>query len=281
MAIILPHDVIDGGSTPRSGTAIILHGILGSRRNWRSFTRRLAARYPHWRYVTVDLRGHGDAHGAAEPHTVDACARDVARLAHTLGEPPRAVIGHSFGGKIALRYAALFPAHLEAVWSLDSPPGPWRRGADGGEIRRLMDTIRALPMPAASRKRVRAHFSASGFDRSVAGWMSTNVHQVEGGVRWRFDLGVVEALMADYAATDVWDVVERPGGRVSPHIVLAGAGARWSAADRRRLLAAGSTTVHLLPDAGHWVHVDDPQGVLRALGATLGSAGPDAVAPGS
>lgn len=279
MAIILPHDVVGGG--PPSHTAIILHGILGSRRNWRSFTRRLAQRYPHWRCVTVDLRGHGDAHGASGPHTVDACARDVARLTDTLGAAPRAVIGHSFGGKVALRYAALFPVDLKAVWSLDSPPGLWRRDADGGEIGRLMATIRALPMPTASRKVVNAHFLASGFGRDVAGWMSTSVRRVEGGVRWRFDLDVVEALMADYATTDAWDAVERPLGRVSPHILLAGAGARWIAADRRRLLAADAATVHVLPDAGHWVHVDDPEGVIETLGATFRPAASDPVASGS
>ena len=30
--------------------------------------------------------------------------------------------------------------------------------------------------------------------------------------------------------------------------------------------------VHLLPDAGHWVHTDNPEGLLRILAPSLGSA---------
>jgi len=266
---ILPHDFIDGANAAPGRTAFILHGILGSRRNWRSFTRRLARTYPGWRYVTVDLRGHGDAHGLPGPHTVDACAADLARLAEAIGEAPRAVVGHSFGGKVALRYAARAPTGLTSVWSLDSPPGLWRRGAGGDEISRVFATIRRLPMPAESRVAVSDHFTAHGFGRGVAGWMTTNVRRTQGGVEWRFELSVLEALLSDYATLDAWDVIERPPAGVTPHVLMAGQGARWSEVARRRLDRAHKARQHTLEESGHWVHVDDPDGLIIALGDTF------------
>ncbi len=266
---ILPHDLIDGADGTPGRTAFILHGILGSRRNWRSFTRRLARRYPGWRYVTVDLRGHGDAHGLPGPHTVDACAEDLARLAEALGQAPSAVVGHSFGGKVALRYAARAPSGLSSVWCLDSPPGLWRRETGGDEIARVFAAIRGLPMPAVSRVAVSDHFTAHGFGRSVSGWMTTNVRRTKDGVEWRFDLSVLEALISDYAALDAWDVVERPPAGVTPHILMAGEGARWTDVARRRLDHAGMARQHTLARSGHWVHVDDPEGLMTALGDTF------------
>src|SRR5690606_41911913 len=40
---------------------LFLHGILGRRSNWRSFSRRWVAARPGWGAVLVDLRGHGDS----------------------------------------------------------------------------------------------------------------------------------------------------------------------------------------------------------------------------
>jgi len=269
MDYILPHDIIDGAHPTPGQTAFILHGILGSRRNWRSFTRRLAQRYPDWRYVTVDLRGHGDAHGLPGPHTVDACAADLARLAAALGTAPLSVVGHSFGGKVALRYAARAPANLTSVWSLDSPPGLWRRETAGDEIARVFAAIRSLAMPAENRVAVSEHFVAQGFGRGVAGWMTTNVHRTAQGVEWRFDLPVLESLISDYANLDVWDVIERPPTGVVPHVLVAGKGARWSSVAQRRLASAGQARQHHLAESGHWVHVDDPDGLMDALGETF------------
>lgn len=265
----LPHDIIDGANADPAHVVFVLHGILGSRRNWRSFTRRLAKQYPDWRYITVDLRGHGDAHGLPGPHTVDACAGDLARLATALDVQPRAVIGHSFGGKVALRYAALTPDGLEAVWSLDSPPGRWHRGAGGDEIARVFAAIRSLPMPAENRVAVSEHFVAEGFGRGIAGWMTTNVRRTDTGVVWRFDLPVLEALLSDYATLDVWDVLEQPPSGVTPHVLVAGRGQRWSTVAQGRLTRAFATRTHTLANSGHWVHVDDPEGLMVALGATL------------
>ena len=56
------------------------HGILGSKRNWRTPANLLAKTQPGIKVLTVDHRGHGNSHGAFltdRNHTVDACAMDL------------------------------------------------------------------------------------------------------------------------------------------------------------------------------------------------------------
>jgi len=247
------------GEGPRR--AFVLHGILGSRGNWRGFSRRLVREHPGWRLVLVDLRNHGDSHGAPGPHTVATCAADLVTVAQRTG-PPEVVVGHSFGGKVALAYARDHGAELQQVWALDSPPGP--RAVDGGDVAAVVDAIRRLPMPVSHRAAVVTHFRALGFSEMVAGWMTTNLRRLEGeaSFNWRFDLQGVEEMLTDYAHLDLRGVVA--GSPADIHLLRAGRNDRWSPEDARLV-------TDVLPDAGHWVHVDDPDGLLEVIRPTFAS----------
>ncbi|CAN0888061.1 Abhydrolase domain-containing protein C22H12.03 [Linum grandiflorum] len=85
-------------------TAVLLHGILGSRKNWGSFAKRLAQEFPMWQFLLVDLRCHGDSASVSRrgPHSVSSTALDVLKLVAHLRITPRVLIGHSFGGKVVL-----------------------------------------------------------------------------------------------------------------------------------------------------------------------------------
>ena len=97
----------------------ILHGILGSGRNWRSFARALAKSRPDWGFVLPDLRNHGATGPLPGPHTLSACVADLDGL-----PAPDWVAGHSFGGKVALAWAAErgLDSDVRDVWVLDSIP---------------------------------------------------------------------------------------------------------------------------------------------------------------
>ena len=110
--------------------ALVLHGLMGSGRNWRTFTRALSAQLARggtpWRFALVDHIWHGHTFGDAkhrewrnpsrETLTNGACAVDLAARAigdfatHVRatqgGARVAAVLGHSLGGKIALKHLA-------------------------------------------------------------------------------------------------------------------------------------------------------------------------------
>jgi esterase len=230
--------------------------------------RRLAQAHPEWRFVLVDLRGHGDSHGFSDAHTVEACALDIRALTEEIGHTPEVMIGHSFGGKVALIYGRLRPPALKTIWSLDSPPGT-DIVASAMSIERVIETARAAPTPFSHRLAAVPHFEAAGYQRAVAAWMTTNLKRGDGGFVWRFDLDIVQTLLEDYQKQSLWPFLEDLDRRVNVHFLLAGKSAWWRGPVEERLMALDRSFVHVLADAGHWVHMDDPDGLIEAISSAL------------
>ncbi|TVU36270.1 hypothetical protein EJB05_18197, partial [Eragrostis curvula] len=116
-----------------------------------SFAKRLAQEFPMWQFLLVDLRCHGDSASIKKrgPHTVASTARDVLKLIVQLRLNPRVLVGHSFGGKVALsmvEQAAKPLARPVRVWVLDATPGKVRAGGDGEDHpAELIEFLRRMP----------------------------------------------------------------------------------------------------------------------------------------
>jgi len=272
----LAHAVVAAeGATPRR-YILFLHGILGSGGNWRTFARRLVAARPSWGAVLVDLRMHGASQGFSPPHTLAACAEDLQRLEAELGLPVAAVLGHSFGGKVALEYAARRP-DLEIAWILDSSPGarPDARGSESTvRIVRLLETV---PERFAKREAFIDWVVAHGTDRPIAMWLAMNLRVAQDGEGYalRVDLPALRSLLDDYFARDEWPVIEeaieRTSSRTRFHLIVGGRSSVLDAAELQHAqgLAAGSdrVSVHVIPEAGHWLHVDAPDALFDLVAA--------------
>lgn len=249
-----------------------LHGIFGAGRNWRSVARRLVESRPAWGGVLVDLRMHGESSGFPPPHTLEACAEDLERLVRGRGRPAAAVLGHSFGGKVALAYAARHPEGLEQAWIVDSTPAAGRR--EGSAVA-MLEALRALPGPFASRQEAVEGLRARGFAEPVARWMATNLTEgdaEESGWRWGLDLDAMEALLEDFFRVDLWDVVEGTPPGVELHFVKAEGSKvleeKAVARIERAGAEGGTVRLHRLP-GGHWLNVDAPDELSRLLSEGL------------
>ncbi|MFQ5691143.1 MAG: alpha/beta fold hydrolase [Gemmatimonadota bacterium] len=245
--------------------AYFLHGLLGAGRNWRSIARRLVENRPEWGALLVDLRMHGSSVGFPGPHTLAACARDVRRLAAHLGTGPAALLGHSFGGKVALRYVDDGVVDLEQAWIIDSTPSvcPPRGGAV-----EMLKAVRALPSRFPSRLEAVSLLQAFGFPSSMANWMSTNLVRIEGEMTWRFDVAAMEQLLADFLRADLWKVVESAVDRPEFHFVRATASDVLSEDDVQRILRLedrGRSVRVYSVNGGHWLNADNPSAVVGLL----------------
>lgn len=260
---LLAHEqVATDGATPEHWL-FILHGIYGAGRNWGSVARELVRRHPEWGVLLVDLRQHGASQGFPPPHTIAAAAADLDRLADATVRPD-AVLGHSFGGKVALAFAASDPPSLEQVWMIDSTPSAREPGGSAWE---MLAAIRALPDRFDSRDAFVDSLVAHGFDAPVARWMATNLERGDDGLRWRFDPDAMEALLRDFFRTDLWPVLERPHGAVV-HAVRADRSSVLSQEDTARVQAADRAVLHTVA-SGHWVNADNPDALLALLDAHL------------
>jgi pimeloyl-ACP methyl ester carboxylesterase len=261
------------GSTP-SRWMLVLHGILGSGGNFRSFARRVALAYPDWGMVLVDLRAHGQSLDAPPPHTVAAAAEDLVHLGSALGLEVRGVMGHSFGGKVALAYAEKRRGELDEVWVLDASPGPRADGMQSEGAPRVIAVLDALPETFPSRERFMETLRERGLSQQITEWLAMNVRRADDGFRFRLDLGVIKALLADCFALDLFPALEDPGLARRVHFVLGGRSDTVSGTDRAHLEALAAQgplalSVTVLDDAGHWLHADDPDGLFAVVGSAL------------
>jgi pimeloyl-ACP methyl ester carboxylesterase len=92
-----------GGDGP---PLVLVHGLGGTVENWRALGPSLAAGH---RVLVPDLPGHGHSEPLAEAHDVDALAEVVVAIADAERISDAVWIGHSLGGVVALRAAALHP----------------------------------------------------------------------------------------------------------------------------------------------------------------------------
>jgi pimeloyl-ACP methyl ester carboxylesterase len=94
-------------ASPVRPTTVLVHGLDSCRETWNGVLADLAkAGYPA---VALDLRGHGESPlGPPEDFSADSLARDVLEAVATHGvHRPVVLVGHSMGGRIAMRCAAL------------------------------------------------------------------------------------------------------------------------------------------------------------------------------
>ncbi|XP_059063348.1 uncharacterized protein LOC131072196 isoform X3 [Cryptomeria japonica] len=283
-------------SVPEPPTAVLLHGILGGRKNWGSFARRLAREFPTWQFLLVDLRCHGDSASIPKPapHTVASAAQDVLQLVGQLRLTPRVLVGHSFGGKgwncaVALSMAdqAAKPlARPVRVWVLDATPGKVHAGGDGEDHpAELISLLCQMPKQVASKHYVIDTLVQNGFSREIAQWITTSLRPVNSfgtaitGFQWVFELQGIAEMYRSYENTKLWQVVENVPEGVHVDFLRAERSLhRWAHEDIQRIHAAeelaasegAGVQMHVLEDSGHWVHADNPDGLFRVLASSFG-----------
>ncbi|MBI1368056.1 MAG: alpha/beta fold hydrolase [Planctomycetes bacterium] len=238
----------------------VLHGAFGSGRNWMGVMRPVVEARHDYAAVLVDLRGHGRSTDLPGEPTFDRTAADL----YALGRFD-AVLGHSFGGKVAMQYAQSKPPGLRQVWVIDSTPAV-REPA--GEAWTMLHHLRALPDAFDTRAEAVAGLAERGLSEPIAQWMAMNLHNDGGRFTWRIDLDAIEHLLMGFYQADLWPLIDAPPEGVEVHLVKATRSSLLTDAACERIAAAKSVhgRVHLHHvEGGHWLNVDNPQALADLL----------------
>ena len=241
----------------------MLHGIYGRGRNWQTVARAVVNQRPEYACWLVDLPHHGESPAGNHGDSVVGVALDLADWLKANSIAPDAVLGQSYGGKIALALAAQPRETPPQVWIIDSTP---EVKTPSGTAWAMLDLVRRLPQRFQTRDEAIEALTKGGYALGVAQWMATNLVRDDTGFVWKLDFEAMERLLRDFFTTDLWGVVESPAEGADIHFLKASESSAISAEAVARLEAAGGGRVHLHHrQGGHWIHAESPEVVTELL----------------
>ncbi len=238
---------------------LILHGLFGSSRNWRSIGKRLAEKC---RVYAIDQRNHGKScHANALDYSV--LADDVLEFVDRQGIGPLAVVGHSMGGKVAATVALESPSHVTHLVVVDIAPL-----RPSTETRTILDALlRTDVSKCASRQEVDGRLAVMVADARTRNFLLTNLERDrDGALAWRMNLAAIEAHYEEIAAP----IATRATFGGPALFVNGGRSEHLRSTDRTpiRELLPGAEFVEV-EEAGHWVHADAPDRFVAVVLAFL------------
>jgi len=239
---------------------VILHGLLGSSRNWTTAGKMLARTFE---VFALDVRGHGDSPFAPPPdheYSYSAMAADVAAWLDARGVRRPILLGHSLGGKIAMRLAMDDPARLRALIVADIAPRNYEpHHAAAFAAMRGLD-LANLKSRAEAEKILCSRLE----DQNLARFLLTNlVREADDAFRWRMDVEGLFAALPQLAQSPLAPGESYPG----PALFLRGDQSDFIRESDRPQIAAHFSRHQILAlgRAGHNLHVDQPAAFTAAL----------------
>ena len=236
---------------------LIAHGLFGSGRNWGVIARRLSATR---RVVAVDMRNHGDSPWH-DRHDYPALAADLAEVIEAEGGRAH-VLGHSMGGKAAMMLALTRPDLVASLVVADIAPVSYGH-TQLHNIRAMQAVdLNGLRNRAEAEARLAQHLD----DPALRAFFLQSLDLRADPARWRLNLAALEANMPAILS---WpDIAARFDGAA---LFLTGARSDYVRPEHRAAIAALFPKARFarLPEAGHWLHADNPRAFEAAVDVWL------------
>jgi len=256
---------LDSGDGP---AVMFIHGLTSSHRNWVHLIQKLDTDH---RVVAPDLFGHGASDKLMGDYSLGAHAATLRDLLDRLDIDQVTLVGHSFGGGIAMQFCYLFPERVERLVLV----------ASGGLGRSVSPLLRAATLPGAgvllpliASGWVRGRAEAAGRILSSTGWRaSSDTTEIWRGFTSLADADTRRAFLATTRG-----VIDPGGQTVTAHdhlpmaiqvptLVVWGTKDRmipaWHATTAHEVIA--NSRVVLFEGAGHFPHLDQPERFAQLL----------------
>ncbi|MBY0427044.1 MAG: alpha/beta fold hydrolase [Cytophagales bacterium] len=234
---------------------IILHGLFGSGDNWQSIAKNLSE---HYTVYLVDARNHGRS-PQSDLFNYSSMANDLSAFISEQEIVNPIIVGHSMGGKTAMKYAVRTKNPIKGLVIVDIAPRyykPHHQQYIAGLMAINLDTL-------TSRSEAEQIMENHVTEISERQFLLKNLYRTdEGKFAWRFNLDVI-ASQIDNIGEELSDSYTTE----IPTLFIKGENSNYiqdKDTEQIKHIFTHSEIVSI-PGAGHWVHAEKPTEFLSAL----------------
>ncbi|HZL11937.1 MAG TPA: alpha/beta fold hydrolase [Prolixibacteraceae bacterium] len=257
---------VDGSGMP----LVIIHGLYGSSDNWLTVAKKLSSGF---QVFSIDQRNHGRSPNSEE-HSYEALKNDLADFFDQQKIEKAIVMGHSMGGKTAMCFAADYPERIEKLIVVDIAPKDYFLLNDESQYHLHNNILRAMLeidfSKIESRKQVENFLNERIDGTSIVQFLLKNVHRNKETrqFEWRLNAPVLYDNLDEIinGVNAHWFDDRIPISNY-PVLFIKGALSNY-------ILPEDYPSIHRIypeaiiveiPDAGHWLHAEQPQLFMEAV----------------
>ena len=232
---------------------VILHGLFGSSDNWQTLGRQFAENFTVY---LVDQRNHGHS-PHSEVFSYEILANDLREFFVDHGISKATVLGHSMGGKTAMRFAQLYPEKIEKLILVDMGIKSY-----SPHHQDILAAFHALDLQnLESRKDAEAEMESRIPDFGIRQFLLKNLYRkTKTEFAWRVNFQVLERKMDEILVALPETVVEKPTlfiyGEKSNYI---------KERDFNPIRKIFPKAEFVALPTGHWVHAEDAEGFYKIV----------------
>jgi pimeloyl-ACP methyl ester carboxylesterase len=248
---------------------IIIHGLYGSSDNWLRIGKALADSYTVY---LVDQRNHGQS-PHTDIHDYPSMRDDLLEFMDRHAIPKAILVGHSMGGKTAVFLSESHPEKIEALIVIDIAPtayGPESIGRQTETHKMIMDAMMGVNFNRAkSREDIDTQLAGSIPSQRIRSFLLKNVFRnKDNKLQWKLNVPVLHESLNDVLGG--LDPARYRGGEEIagfPVLFIRGAKSEYISDDDildiQQIFPMARVTT--LPNAGHWLHVEQPALLVKTI----------------
>lgn len=238
---------------------IIMHGMFGMLDNWQLIAKQLSENFM---VFLIDLRNHGRSpHSNEFGYTV--MADDLYQFMNENWLHHAHIMGHSMGGKVAMRFALENPDMVDKLIIVDIAPKTYEGNHEG-----VIDALTALELDNLSNRNeaefyLRRHIN----EESTVQFLLKNLSRDKaGGYRWKMNLSVItnhyREILSHDESNDIF---------TGPTLFVRGEKSNYIIPEEFPKFKQNfpNATLDTVPNAGHWVHAENPSKFLEIVSTFL------------
>ncbi len=246
---------------------LILHGLYGSSDNWLSISKELAGNYEVY---LLDARNHGDSPHSMS-HTYTDMAGDLFNFIkqHQLNKP--IIIGHSMGGKAAIRFSLEFPDQLSKLIVVDISMSSSSKKKEE-EHKTIVKSLLNLNLENISTRQEADTFLSDYIPvKQVRQFLLKNLTRDRNGeFKWKLNLQALEKNMPEIMG-GVISLNENFKPVQVPSLFIKGEKSDYlKDEDFEEIQKYFTHTISRSLPAGHWIHVEQPGQFLEHVQNFIG-----------